>query len=601
VSDAGQRLTQAFQRAAQRYAATAERDRVYPPDQAIRLLAHYVVISIVIGARTLDTRLLDTLPGLLEPFAPVSPMLSAIWQNALATRESSCYRQPERACKRWIDVYAQLGTVTGGDAHLVNTIRYAVAFGVGLGEASLGLESTKHWAEILDHDVLQRVNAMYLRKVMSLQQGDLEAAEGYRKQAELLAVQSSARQMFNNLLTLEIGVHAAAWDLTGVRQIAARIEPFAARYPGWVQFKHLAEGHFQRLRGDLTAACEAFERCIAMSAPDAQDPLRSIMAWPPATASYVETLVSLDRAEEARVCAEAALALCAQRGMVASAYDIVRALALAEAKLGLYPPAVSRLDTLIAQQRALGMSGLNIGASYEARARVAIWAGDGAAVEHFGSLAAEQYRHGRGSSLGARYERLMDEARNAGMIVLPQLSAFESTMFGATELGTRASAAAMVAKAMNGADTREVRAGRALQLLCDARGASAGHLYLAGQAGVELVASHACASPDDALQLFVTNFWAQQLADDAADVTTQTGAESQAAPGTRDFTDLRGTLYEPLLISGLLDGLPVHAGVAMLIPGARRMRSISGMQLTAAIAAHLIAARDTSIARPHQT
>jgi tetratricopeptide (TPR) repeat protein len=592
VSDPGKRLTQALQRAALRHVSTSENERVYPPDEAIRLLAQYVVISIAVGARTLDARLLETLPVLIEPFVPLSPILDAIWQNALATRESSCHRQSERARERWIEVYERLGRVLDVDPQSVNLVRHAVAFGVGLCEASMGLESALHWAEILDRDPLQKVTGMYLRKVMCLQQGDLDGAERFRKQAELLAIQSSSRQMFTNLLTLEIGVHAAAWDLTGVRQIAARIEPLAERHRGWLPFRHLAEAHFQRLRGDLEAACQAYERCLALCTPDPQDPTRSIMAWPSATASYVETLVSLGRAEEAKSIAEGALRICKQRCIVASSHDICRALALAEGKLSDHPAAIARLDALIEQQTELGVAGLNLGATYEARARIAIWATDRPAVERYGRLAAEQYRHGRGSPLGARYERLMDEARGAGMLVLPPLSAFESTMFGTTELGTRGMAVSAIVDAMHGADSMKTRAQRALQLLCEARGASAGHLYLAAEAGLELVASSAIAAPDEALRQFVTQFWTQQIADGDLD-TAMSDGHGQSAPSALLWSDLHGIAYEPLLMSSLVGGVMLHAGVAMLMRSAQRTKAVNGTQLAAALGAFLIRSGDT--------
>ena len=39
---------------------------------------------------------------------------------------------------------------------------------------------------------------MYLRKIVCLQRGDFESAERFRRKAEVLAVQASTRQMFND-------------------------------------------------------------------------------------------------------------------------------------------------------------------------------------------------------------------------------------------------------------------------------------------------------------------------------------------------------------------------------------------------------------------
>jgi hypothetical protein len=560
IEDPAQRLTTALQTVAARHAAQPEAERVYSPEEAIRGLVQYVALSIAIGARAVEMRLLMSLPELLEPFANLSPVLHAVWQNAIATVEWSCWRQTEQPRARWLQVYERLGTVEGSDPQLLRAIRLAIAFGIGLMDASRGLESAQHWAELLDHDPLQHVNAMYLRKIVRLQQGDLEGAERCRKQAELLALQSSTRQMFTNLLMLELGVHAAAWDLTGVKQIAQRIEPLAERHAGWVPFRHLAEGHYQRLRGDLEAACAAYVRCIALSAPDPSEPYRPITAWPLAVAAYSEVLVALERAGEAQPMAAATLAACAERGIVLSAQDVSRALALVEAKLGEYAQAAQRLDTLLEQLRAAGVTGMLLGLACEARARIAIWAGDQPALERFSRLTAEQYRHGRGSLLGVRYERLMDEARVAGAGVLPAPSLFETTIFGSADFGPRATAMSTVITIMTGAHDRDARAQRALKLLCDARHAPLGHLYLADAGGLRLAASSGEAAPDDMLQRLVSDFWSQQCDDEGPD----TAMLSEGDSATQLWTDQRGTGYRPLLLLASSHGVPVTAGVAVL-------------------------------------
>ena len=135
------------------------------------------------------------------------------------------------------------------------------------------------------------------------------------------------------------------------------------------------------------------------------------MAWPLAIAGLTDTLLSLGRSADAHALVAAAYAQSKARGMHATVFEIVRMLGLTEARLGRYDQASARLDQLIADQSALGVSGLNLGASYEARARAAIWAGDTQAVKRYSALAAQQYRYGHGSMLSVRYERLMEEAQ----------------------------------------------------------------------------------------------------------------------------------------------------------------------------------------------
>lgn len=411
IADPAERLRLALTCAATRYAETPEHERVYSPDQAIRLLTHYVALSLAESSRRYDMHLAASLPALLEPFAPLSPLVAAVRENAIGVLEATLHRQPERAARRWRQVYEQLGEITGQDRDLVNAIRLALAYGLGICYGALGMRAALDWVDVLDQDPLQRVNAMYIRKIVRLQHGDLEGAERYRRQAELLALQARTRQMFSHNINLELGVHAAAWDLTGLRQVLARIEPLAERYSGWVPFRHLGQGHYLRIVGDLPGAEREYRRCIALSEPDPLHPLRSILAWPLAVAGLAETLLALDRAEEAHTLAGAAYARSQQRQMRATVFEVKRILGLAETKIGRYAEGAARIDEVIAQQRELGVSGINLGASYEARARAAIWAGDTAAVERYAALAAQQYRYGQGSMLGARYERLMEEAQ----------------------------------------------------------------------------------------------------------------------------------------------------------------------------------------------
>jgi hypothetical protein len=276
----------------------------------------------------------------------------------------------------------------------------------------------------------------------------------------------------------------------------------------------------------------------------------------------------------------------------AASHEVVRALALAEAKVGDHAQAAARLDALLEAQLALGISGLNLGASYEARARVAIWASDHAAVDHFAQLTAEQFRHGRGSMLGVRYERLMSEARSAGVTVLPALSPFESKVFSNTELGTRSSAIATIAESMGGVQDAGERHRRALRLLCEARGARGGHLFLGSESELRLAASHCAEPPGARLEGAVAEFWARQFED--LDMDTAQVGEVVHDSQTQPWTDAAGTTYRPLLVSGKVDHTLVHAGVALLIEPDGATRTATSMRLVAELAGFL--ARST--ARP---
>jgi serine/threonine-protein kinase len=176
LTDPQARLGDVMQRAFERHAATPEAERVYRPDEAIKGLAHYVGISLAIGVGRIDLDIVDSLPALLEPFAPLSGLIHAIWQNAIAARESACRAQPERARKRWLDVYERLAELDGIEPKFVGVFRRAVAHAIGSTEASMGVANATAWADCLDDDPVQRVNGLNLRRIVHMQQGDWDGA-----------------------------------------------------------------------------------------------------------------------------------------------------------------------------------------------------------------------------------------------------------------------------------------------------------------------------------------------------------------------------------------------------------------------------------------
>ncbi|HTU60955.1 MAG TPA: hypothetical protein VMF89_21025, partial [Polyangiales bacterium] len=105
-----ERLMRALQAAQASYDASPADSRVYRVEEALRLLVEYVVCSIPSAVRGMDYELLESLPPLLAPFAPLSPLLHAIWQNALATFECTCSGQYMRAHTRWVQVLESLAT-----------------------------------------------------------------------------------------------------------------------------------------------------------------------------------------------------------------------------------------------------------------------------------------------------------------------------------------------------------------------------------------------------------------------------------------------------------------------------------------------------------
>jgi hypothetical protein len=591
VSDPGARITQALQSAFERFTNTPEAERVYRPDEAIRHLVQYVAISIAISFRSYDTQLVASLPGLLEPFAPLSPAVAAIHQNALASREARCWAQLERARARWLEVYEKLAKLSEAELPHVDVIRRAIASGLGVTEAQLGMPSAERWAQLVEADPMQAVQAMYLRKLVALQQGDWVAAEGFRKRAEHLSLQSRMHSMFTSTLVIELNVHARAGDLTGVKELKDRIALLAAKSPHWRAGQLLAEAYFKRLCGELDSACQAFEACIRLSEPDASDPTRVVPLWTLAVGGFIETLVELDQSERAKAVGVRALELCRERSIEAQALQVACALSLAEAKLGEFDTATSRLHGVIEAQKQLGVSGLLLGASYEARARVAILAGDEAALGEFAGLTAREYRRSAGSPLGARHERLMDEARVAfphRMVTLAEVDMHSAARSGIERQPT---AARLVSQVLRQATTARERASFALSLLCEDRRASAGYLYLVADQGLVLAASQGDCEASPELQQSALHFLREQLAD--VELATQIESELQATlVRGRDRPTPSDALAKPVALGCPWQGSYQYVGVALLVIGGPGQRANAAAQLASAIATTLLEAGD---------
>jgi tetratricopeptide (TPR) repeat protein len=216
-------------------------------------------------------------------------------------------------------------------------------------------------------------------------------------------------------------------DLTGIRHVKERIVALASRYEGWRAFAHLAEAQYLRACGRAEAALPELEAAIAAAAYDPADPTRVTLAWPAAVSTYVDVLQDLGRDDEALQCGEGALQTCRELGSAIAAHGIIRSLALVRAKLGDASAASEQLERLIEEQRALGVRGLQLGATYEARTRVAFRANDPSAIARYGQLTAAEYRNATGSALLSRYESLLSDAERHGAGELPALSDLRST------------------------------------------------------------------------------------------------------------------------------------------------------------------------------
>ncbi|MEY4580435.1 MAG: hypothetical protein RL701_5138 [Pseudomonadota bacterium] len=581
--DPGAQLTAALQGAYERFLATPEHERVYPVDEAIRLLAEYVVVSIAIGASRQDSELLRSLPTIIEPFEPLAPMLNAIGANARATFCASVEVNLERGRELWLNALDTLATVGGAELLLAEAIANAIRFGIGITEALLGLPSAISWADQLEKDPSHKISALQLRRIVRLEQGDWKGAERYRREAEVVGLQARAPQMFKTLLLPELDVCAKAGDLTGIQEVLVRMQPMAARFPGWAPSLLNGEARFHLVRGDAATAKLKCQESIERSGLDANGEPSNLAMWYDIHACLAEALLELGEAEQARATAQRALDFHERQTHGRPYVELVRVLALAEAKLGV-PSAAERLETSIAQQTALCVAGLRLGMAYEARARIALWAEDADAFARYADLTAREYRHGAGSALGARYERLMQEAERHGQTARAGLAAFETTR----AFDTSGDVMNTVARGMAGTRRLQERAHAALQLLCDSRHASAGHLYLQSPSGLSLSASFGAASaepPREAVQAFLQ----RAQSHDAVMDDMETGALLDDAAVATHVAVGKGRC-ELLLLACVIDNVQHVAGVAAVAASDAAVDPLRSLHLLPSLAKHLLLA-----------
>jgi tetratricopeptide (TPR) repeat protein len=587
-----QRLTNALSGAQARHLALAEAERVYGVEEAIRLLAEYVVISIAVGAGALDAPLLASLPAVLEPFAPLSPMLEAIWQNAVATAESQCWCLYEGAHVRWQGVLQRLDALSNTEIDHLDTIRNAVAYALGMMEAQLGMASATSYAARLDHDPMQKLSAVHLRKIVRLQLGDWNGADRLRRDAEVLSLQLRNAQMFKSLATLELAIYERARDLTAMQQSVDRMRSLALRFPTWKPYVQDAEARFDLARGDCAAAKIAFEESIETVGDPANGQCRAMPVWVSSRTGLASALLALGQADAARASAAEALQICQKCGIKSAAHELIRTLALAEATLGEHKVAAERLEALIHEHVATGATGLALGLTYEARARIAIWSKDEAAFTEFSRQAAKEYGRGARSPLAARYEQLVNEALRSGFHEVPDLSEFESsTMIDSSWTGMTDVPTAVL-RAMTGARRTEERAERALRLLCETRKTTGGHLYVVTSTGLRHAASFGEGVAPGALADLVDEYL--RLEHSRAETMTEIVTGTMLAEENAGLSTVRcaGVSYELLQLASVVGGSGIIAGVAALVENEQRVRYVKQAQLLATLAAHLIEGGD---------
>ena len=555
----GERLKQALAIAQARYDATPPRDRLLDPREAIAALASGSLTAMGMYAPVLDPEGVRALPS-LAPLALVSPVLAITAQ----LREGVYARltgRMDRAHEIYNAVLARTAQADRAGLSLSQHrfTRVIVMTVIAMIEASMGLASCLHWAAQLASDPLSQVNALQVRVLHRLWQGDCLQAESEQREVDARRIESGVRQNQEKThLLWQVMAHAGMEDLTRLRRTLEEIKRIGQDFPGWRPVISYATAEYQRARGDLRRAIVELQDTLATVAAGEHQ------IWPNLAATHVRALDDARRSAEAvqvgrRYCEEAERA-----ALGFSAQCIALPLAVAEAKLGL-PEARARAERVIEHFRALGTTGLSMALAYEARIRVAITEADLVSYERYVQCYEQDCLASGGEALAAKLHRLKREAQRKQLIAAPHLESQLSQQSIKSKLLTCSGAAE--------------RAHVMLAVLAASCGASEGFLYLVSERGPAWVASvGARAAPPEALDRLAREYIAAQTVSEV-DVTVDVPPEE----ATTEWTTLGDASYQPMLLSHYTEtGSHVVTGLLVLLvhPDRKFVRSEFATQMS---------------------
>ncbi len=536
-ADASTRLLRALELAQKRFDATPESERVLPPAEAIALLATVIIQAIGGVGGTHDYAFFESLLS-LEPLVPLSPALGIVEKNrqSVAHIQAGRLEQSRRGYLEIIDRVAQPDRAGLDPAHH-RYMRLGALYAVGVIDVSLGLRSAVSWIDKIEQDPLFEVNAWRLRMLFALRQGDFQKADHCKKRVELLQIQNSPTQLFEGThLWMEILCYAEADDLVRVKQTMTGIEKMAERYPGWVPCLHFARGTYQRLRGDYTSALSEFERAMKLTAPGRH------VSWATVAGATVAMLSEVGHLGQAKALGDEASEAAEREGLDHLTRHIRQPLALVEATLKQFEAAIRLSENVVHALQAMGTTGVLLGTAYETRARVAIMMKDGESFATYARLCAKQYRAGHNPALTAKYERLVQEARQAALIVSPDVAR-------AADLDEQtARGASSVATALGACKEPMERAERALAMIVKQSGCLGGLLYALQKDGPVLTAQVGDRRPPAEIDSLVTSHLSAEL-EDADEVTVTTADKAEGPPIERAWNGLDGEKFVPVLLA----------------------------------------------------
>jgi hypothetical protein len=266
-------------------------------------------------------------------------------------------------------------------------------------------------------------------------------------------------------------------------------------------------------------------------------------------------------------------------------------LAVAEAKQGNNADAVVIADSAIEAFKGFSKTGLSLGLAYETRARVALLMNDRETFLSYAILCAEQYKVGHNPALTAKYEKLMQEARQAKVGIPGELAeaAGLSALSGDTVLR-------LITNLFDECKGPQARAERALELLVKQSNCLGGYLYTIQNDGPSLSAQLGDSAPFAGLDALVQECLSAEI-EGTNDMTMASAASEIVSSVTErtDWSGQQGENYHPVVIGHRTPKGFAVAGLAVLLVDPSKTYIFPG-KIVAAISKSLVDAGDITAA-----
>jgi hypothetical protein len=395
---------------------------------------------------------------------------------------------------------------------------------------------------LLEADREHRVNAWRVRLSLHLNQGNAEEARKCMRRAELLQLQEGNEQRYlGTSAGFELLAQGLVGDLIGVKRALDNVSELARHYPGWRPLLLLGQCEYRKLQGDLRGALEAIESALPL-APPGRHPY-----FPYVAAAHLGVLLGLGRVQDAVALGRDYVDACRREQLASADRWVSLAFALALGRNGEYPEAISLMDSVIAVSEGLRMSGLPIGAVYEARARIAIWMNDRTAFARYSELCAAEYKKGRNPALAIKFARLMEEARQSEPHAsLPPRPVADLLDVSETETGFET----IHSRMLECVDEND-RARCALTILLQSSESFAGYLFGVNDDGLVALAGLPEVEAEEGLVNWVEACLRAELESQGSATATADGEDEEhgAEPSMR-YTDADGRCFEPIFLVG---------------------------------------------------